>query len=160
MKDKNEFQFDTDFDGVFRFTNATKEDFIALWNNKEYFFPAGTMCPIIIPDETLENIQAIRKKFAFRLAVREFYKTKEYVRMSKMGNGLPPTFDEKILQQWIDQCLSPLPSARLSVRQAKKIDPEVSEFSQAIGEKDNPNFVFKDVRVEEKGKMPNTPVSF
>ncbi len=51
-----------DFDGVFRFTNATKEDFTALWNNKEYVFPAGTCCPIVIPDESLENIQEIHTR--------------------------------------------------------------------------------------------------
>ena len=65
---------DKDFDGVFRFTNWTEEDFKHLWNNIEYTFKAGTTSPMIIANETLENIQEIRKRFAYDLAVREFYK--------------------------------------------------------------------------------------
>jgi len=50
------------FDGVFKFTNASKEDFKVLWNNKEYTFPAESTCPMIIPGEMPENVQEIRKK--------------------------------------------------------------------------------------------------
>ena len=32
-----------DFDGVFRFTNATDTDFTFLWNNVEYKFKAGKL---------------------------------------------------------------------------------------------------------------------
>lgn len=150
---------ETDFDGVFRFTNWTDEDFTALWNNKEYVFPKGTCCPLIIPDETLENIQEIRKKMAYKVAVREFYKGKEYGRMKKMGGGLPPTFDEKVLEPMIEQCLKPLPMARATVRQGKKRDDDRNyKSSKAITDKDNPNFVFKDDVPEEKGKMPDREI--
>lgn len=150
---------DIDFDGVFRFTNATQEDFTALWNNKEYLFPAGTCCPMIISDETLENIQEIRKKWAYKLASREFYKGKEYNRLKKMGGGLPPTFDDKILEPMIEQCLKPLPMARATVKQGKKKDEDRNyKASKAISDKDNPNFVFKDEVAQEKGKMPDKEI--
>lgn len=160
MDKTNDFQLTKEFDGVFRFTNATKEDFTALWNNKEYVFPAGTCCPMIIPDENLENIQEIRKKFAYKLAVREFYNSKEYQKMSKMGRGLPPIYDDKVLQPWIDQCLSPLPIGKAKVSQGKKDNDRDFKASKAIGEKDNPNFVFREESDNAKplGKMPNQPI--
>ena len=74
-----------DFDGVFRFTNTTDEDFVTLWNNKEYTYPAGKTVPMIISGEPLENIQQIRKYFAKRLAEREFFAGKEF---NKMKNGV------------------------------------------------------------------------
>lgn len=161
MDKSNDFRLTNEFDGVFRFTNATKEDFIALWNNKEYVFTSGTSCPMILPEETLESIQEIRKKFAYKLAVREFYNSKEYIRLSKMGQGLPPTFDDKILQPWIDQCLSPLPISKVKVTQGKKDSDSNYKSSKAIGKGDNPNFVFRDEADNARplGEMPNSPVS-
>jgi len=142
-----------EFDGVFKFTNATTEDFAVLWNNKEYVYPAGTSCPMVIANETLENIQEIRKKFAYKLAVREFYKGKMYKDMSKMGNGLPPTFDEKVLQPWIDQCLTPLPPSYAKIKELPKQDGKKFRGSKAISDKDNPNFVFKDDEPTVLGKQ-------
>jgi len=133
-----------EFDGVFRFTNDTDEDFKVLWNNKEYTFPKQTTCPMLIPNETLENIQEIRKKFAYKLATREFYKSKEYTRMSKMGNGLPPTFDDKVLQPWIDVCLKPLAPSRASNIDLPKDSDKNYKGTKALTDKDNPNFLFKE----------------
>jgi hypothetical protein len=151
--------YETDFDGVFKFTNATTEDFVFFWNNKEYLFPAGTCCPMIIANESLENIQEIRKKAAYKLATREFYKGKQYKSMSKMGNGLPPIFDEKVLEPWIDECLKPLPMAKAVVKEGKR---EKVSFrgSKAISDKENPNFVFKDESEDPVavGAMPNTEI--
>ena len=65
-------QIPESFDGVFKFTNNTSEDFTGLWNNKEYSFPKKTSCPMIILGEPLVNIQEITKKFAYKLATREF----------------------------------------------------------------------------------------
>lgn len=146
-----------DFDGVFRFTNDSDEDFVALWNNKEYMFPAHKTVKLIIPDETLENIQEIRKRFAYRWAVREFYKGKEYLKMSKMGNGLPPTFDERILEPMIEKCLTPLPEAPIRIKKRAKDDESNYKGSKAISEKDNPNFEFRKEAEEAKvvGKMPD-----
>src|ERR1035437_4524499 len=114
-------QLNKDFDGVFRFTNPTDTDFSFFWNNKEYPFPAGTTTPMIIAGETLENIQEIIKMAAYKLAVREFYSGnikdqsgKTYTQLSKMGNGIPPVFADKILEPIIEQCLKPLPPAQLS----------------------------------------------
>lgn len=120
------------FDGVFRFTNATDEDFTALWNNKEYIFPQGKMTPIYIPDETPENVQEIRKKWAYKLAVREFYKGKTYNTMKDQGRGHPATFDEKILEPWIEQCLAPLPIGELKVKERPKEDDKKYKATKAI----------------------------
>lgn len=133
-----------DFDGVFRFTNATDEDFTALWNNKEYTFEAKSCSPLVIADETLENIQEIRKRFAYRLATREFYKGKEYIKMSKMGGGLPPTFDDKILEPWIEECLKPLPIVKARVKEKSKDSERNYRGSKAVTDKDNLNYVFRE----------------
>ena len=153
-----EIQINDEFDGVFRFTNATDEDFKVLWNSKEYTYPAGTSSPMIIPNESLENIQEIRKRFAYKLAVREFYKGKLYHEMSKMGGGLPPTFDDKILQPWIDQCLVPLPKAFAQVKEMPKEKIRLSG-SKAVGSKDNLNETFKDDVPETLGKMSETQIN-
>lgn len=122
------------FDGVFYFTNTTTEDFIHLWNSEEYTFPANTMCPMIMAKESLEGIQEIRKRFAYDLAVREYYKSKDYTKNSKMGNGLPPLFDDKVLQPWIDACLKPLPKAKADIKPAKVEKTKVSKFSKPVQE--------------------------
>lgn len=150
------FEINNDFDGVFRFTNATEEDFTALWNNKEYVYPKGTCCPMIIPNETLENIQEIRKRFAYKLAVREFYKSKTYDTMKDQGRGLPPTFDEKVLQPWIDQCLSPLPIARAEVNELPKDSESNYKGSKAVDENTNLNEAFKDAPVVSLGSQSNS----
>jgi hypothetical protein len=75
--------------------------------------------------------------------------------MSKMGGGLPPTFDEKLLQPWVDQCLSPLPKAQAKVKELPKESGRY-KASKAISDKDNPNYVFKDDIPEEMGKQSET----
>lgn len=146
-----------DFDGVFRFTNVTDEDFVTLWNNKEYLFPAGKTVPLVIPDETLENIQEIRKRFAHNLATREFYSGKVYKTMSKQGGGLPPLFDEKLLEPMIEACLTPLPSAKISVKQLPEDNEKKYKGSKAMSEKENPNYLFREEADNAKalGKQPD-----
>lgn len=141
-----------DFDGVFRFTNATDEDFSVLWNNVEYIFPAGKTVPLVIPEETLENIQEIRKRFAYRLATREFYKGKEYTKMSKMGGGLPPTFNEALLEPMIEQCLTPLPQVTIKSK-VKAKDDEKKYSSKAMDKDSNLNKAFADEPVPTLGVM-------
>ena len=70
-----------DFDGTFRFTNPSEEDFIGEWGSKEYHFPAGKTVPMVMPEYSPIEIQHIRKKFAKNLAEREFYKSKGYETM-------------------------------------------------------------------------------
>lgn len=132
-----------DFDGVFRFTNATNEDFKALWNNKEYVFKAGTCSPMIISGETDEARQEIRKKFAYKLALREFYKSNDYMHMKDQGQGLPPTYDESILNPWIQQCLEKLPESRAEVTEVKTEPIKLKAF-KPVKDKVSLNEQFKD----------------
>lgn len=132
-----------EFDGVFRFTNPTDEDFVVLWNNKEYLFPAQSTCPMIIANESLENIQEIRKKFAYKLAVREFYKGKEYGKLSKLGGANPSTFDEKVLEPVIEMCLKPLPQASVKVKELPK-EKRTMKGSKAVGGNTNLNKEFEE----------------
>lgn len=136
-----EIQIDEDFDGVFRFTNPMEREYVHLWNNKEYRFPPRSRVPLIIMGEPLENIQEIRKRFAFDNAQERFYESEQYHKMKVMGNGMPPTFDEKILEPMIEECLSPLPESRAKIIQGKS-DAHKYKATKAISEKDNPNFIF------------------
>ena len=54
-------EYDADFDGVFRFTNPTDEDFDYKWNNVIYTYPAMQTVPMVIKNETPEHVQQIRK---------------------------------------------------------------------------------------------------
>lgn len=116
-----------EFDGIFRFTNATDEDFSVTWNSIEYTFPKQTTAPMIIPGETPEGIQNIRKLFAKKLAEREFFKSSEYSRLVDLGKGSGMTYDEKILEAMIQKCLEPLPLAKASTRIIPKQDESVFE---------------------------------
>lgn len=132
-----------EFSGVFYFTNPTEQERKYLWNNKEYTFPAKSTVPLIISNESLENIQEIRKRFAYRMAEERFYEGAEYQRMSKMGNGIPPTFDPKILEPMIEECLKPLDVKRAKVQDAKTLDTDRSyKATKALGESDDPNMLF------------------
>lgn len=122
------------FDGVFKFTNASDEDFIARWNNKDYIFPAQTTCPMIISGESPENIQNIRKKWALKWAQREFFKSKEGKNIEKVASKqfIPATYDEKLLEPFIQQCLSPLPLSSTIVKDAPKQNLHFIEGGTAI----------------------------
>lgn len=146
LKGKYELEdYGDDFDGVFRFTNATSEDFIFLWNNKEYIYPAGKTVPMIIADESLERIQSIRKMAAKRLAEREYFKTKEFM---KAKNGLKDSmagrfviassYDEKLLQPWVDECLKPLEIGRATIRNVPEEQLNVIAKAIGSGNKENP----------------------
>lgn len=138
------YDINEEFDGVFRFTNWTDKERKYLWNNKEYTFPAKSTVPLIILNEPLENIQEIRKRFAYRLAEEVFYEGKEYQKMSKMGNGLPPTFDPKILEQDIEKCLQPLTVGRAQVKEIKKDSDRNYKSTKALTERDDPNYLFRE----------------
>lgn len=139
-----------EFDGVFRFTNWTDKERTYLWNNKEYTFPAKSTVPLIILNEPLENIQEIRKRFAYRLAEEVWYESKEYEKMSKMGNGLPPTRDDKVLEADIEKCLSPLPIAKAGVKEGKKQDDRQYKATKALKGGEDPNYLFR----EENQNVP------
>lgn len=75
MQDPVTVQFSQEFDGRFFFTNWSDEDFSVRWNKVEYVFPANKTSPILIPSESLEGIQNIRKAWAEQLAEREYLKS-------------------------------------------------------------------------------------
>jgi len=129
------------FDGVFRFTNFTDEDFTTLWNSKEYTFPKQTSSPMIILGESPENVQNIRKLFAKRLAKREFYKGARYEELNsltKQSNGVPTTFNEdKEFATFIQKCLEPLELSQAKITNKPKKEITVSEYTQVVGEKDS-----------------------
>lgn len=110
-----------DFDGVFRFTNFTDEDFTSYWGNVAYTFAANRTSPIVIPGETSEGIQSIRKKFAKELAEREFWKTDKFARMNSPEQGSHPAlYTDSDLAPFIQRCLEPLPVAPAKTSVVKK----------------------------------------
>lgn len=123
-----------DFDGVFRFSNASDEDFIGTWGSKEYLFPAGTMTPIMILEHSPLEIQQIRKKFGYDYAVREWFKSKGYQVLANQ-EGTPgnrtfsgihqaATYTIKDLEPYIQECLKPLPTGKLLTKQVEKQELE------------------------------------
>lgn len=115
------------FDGTFRFTNWTDEDFSAKWNNILYTFPKGKMTPMVISTATPLEIQNIRKKFAKELAEREFFKSQKYEALDKKNVGVSfhgaVTYTENDLTTYLQRCLEPLP-----VGEAKaEVQPTESE---------------------------------
>lgn len=151
-----------DFDGVFKFTNASKEDFTAMWNNVEYTYPAETRCPMVIPNEPAENIQNIRKRFALKYAQREFSKSVQGKAIEKEGQKhfMPATWNEKLLEPHIQQCLSPLPIASAVARRVPKVKTETIDGGTAvigdassIGSLSSSEGAFKDYTPPELGKM-------
>lgn len=105
------------FDGVFKFTNASDKEFIFRWNNKDYIFPPMSTSPLIMPNFTLEEVQAIRKKAALKYAQREFDRSEQGQVIAREGNKhlSPATYDLSVLQPYVDQCLNPLPISRATV---------------------------------------------
>lgn len=164
-----------EFSGVFMFTNPTDKERGYLWNNKEYKFPAQSTVPLIIGSETLENIQEIRKRFAKRMALERLYEGEtvfardgktilfQYNKAKEMGNGLPPTFDEKILEPFIEECLKPLPVKRQIVKEGKKLDDDRNyKATKGMGSgyggvpQESPTEIFKENENREAvGEMPN-----
>jgi hypothetical protein len=105
-----------DFDGVFRFTNWTDEDFTAKWDNVEYTFPAEKTTPMVM-NFTPKEIEHIRKKFAKELAVREFYKSRKFKQMNDPKHGQnPATYTEGELVEYVQKCLLPLEVAPLTAK--------------------------------------------
>lgn len=126
-----------DFDGTFKFSNPSDEDFIGVWGQKQYLFPAGTTVPLIMVDHTALEIQHIRKKFAKDLAEREFYKSKEY-KVLKGQEGTSgnrnfnsihqaATYTLKDLEPFIQKCLAPLPVSNLLSKATKPLSQETEE---------------------------------
>lgn len=111
----------TNFDnGVFYFSNPSKEEFKALWNNIEYIFPPMSCTALLIPDHTAIQIQEIRKRFAFRWAEKQWFESKEYKHMVKIGRDKPSARDDSQLEPLIQMCLTPLPLKPLKTQKVSK----------------------------------------
>ena len=127
----------TDFDGTFKFSNPSDEDFIGTWNKKEYLSPAKSTVPILMAEHSPLEIQHIRKKFAKDLAEREFYKSQAYKGLAeqegKPGNrtfsGIhqAATYTMSDLETYIKQCLIPLPESILTSKPASMPNLNVEE---------------------------------
>lgn len=139
IDDKSIMKYETtlpeDFDGVFRFTNWSNEDFVGGWGGKKYIFKAETTSPMIIPEHSPLEIQYIRKKFAKDLAEREYYKSQDYKFLMKQErnpdgsprlNGLHSagTYSVDQLTPYIQKCLEPLPVSKALVQQVEKVPIE------------------------------------
>lgn len=128
-------QFETilpeDFDGTFRFTNATDEDFIGKWGNKQYLFPAQKTTPMLILDATPLEVQQIRKKFARDLGEREFFKSRAGQSM-QMGERnadgsarfnsihMAVGYTDADIAPFVQACLRPLAAAKATVQDSPK----------------------------------------
>lgn len=138
QEDKSIMRFEPtlppDFDGVFRFTNPSKDEFIGKWGGKEYLFPAESTVPIVINEHSPLEIQHIRKKFARDLAEREWYKSKGYKTLSNQ-EGKPgmrtfnsifqaATYTITDLEPYIQACLKPLKVGAMLSRPAEKTNLE------------------------------------
>lgn len=110
-----------DFDGIFRFTNFTDQEFKAKWGGLEYTFPALKTTPMVIPGATPEEVQHIRKKFAKELALEEFSKTDKFKKLNEhVPGGHPAPYTDSDLAPFIQRCLEPLPLAQAIIRQVPK----------------------------------------
>lgn len=129
--------------GVFYFSNSDTKDFIAMWNNIEYIFPAMTCSPMLIPGVTPEEMQEIRKRFAKKWAIDRWYEGREYKKMVKEGGRIPAIPNEKIYEPLIQMCLSPLPIVEVKTN---KVGKEKREYkgSKPVNKKDNLNEIFKE----------------
>lgn len=137
---KHETLLPEDFDGTFRFTNWTDEDFTGVWSKKEYVFPARSTVPMVIPEHSPIEVQHIRKKFAKDLAEKWFFNhSEEYKRMfgqeknqdgSARLNSIHQagTYNIDMLAPLIQRCLEPLPISKATVKEVKgeKIEDKLS----------------------------------
>lgn len=135
---KYESVLPADFDGVFRFTNWTDEEFVGKWGGKEYHFPALTTSPMVIPEHSPLEVQHIRKKFAKDLGEREFFKSKGYEGLRRMEGEkidgmvqprlnsiqMAGTYTLNELTPFIQRCLEPLPVAKALVTEMDKVKIE------------------------------------
>lgn len=139
-------------DGVFYFTNPTKEDRTLMWNSKEYTFKAKTTVPLIISGQTPEDIQNIRRKFAFKLAQQVFHESKEYKDLVKKGGYIPATYDQdKVFADTIQACLTPLVKSQAEVKVLPKDNESNYKGTKAIAKGQDLNKVFEDYQIPELG---------
>lgn len=152
-------------DGTFFFTNPglykgkDKEgnpttDWSVLWNNKEYTFKGKTTVPLIIANEPPENVQAIRRKFAFKYAQDVFHQSKRYQEMVKKGGFIPATYNEDAeFMDTIQACLKALPKSSAEVKEMPRDNERNYKGSKAVTSNQDLNRIFEDYQVPELGQM-------
>ena len=134
-----------DFDGTFRFTNDSDEDFTGKWGGKEYNFPAHATSPMVIFEATPIEIQSIRKKFARDWADREYQKSPAFLALMKQernADGTPRlnsihaagTYGLDQLTPYIQRCLKPLPVSKATVKVTAKARLEDSLHQDEEGD--------------------------
>lgn len=109
------------FTGTFYFTNFTKDEFTAKWNNVAYMFPPLKTSPMLM-NESPSVIQHIRKKFARELAIECYYQHRDFKALTKKNDGIGggashgALYSEMDLAPFIQRCLEPLPAASVKTR--------------------------------------------
>lgn len=104
------------FDGTFRFTNASEDEFTTKWGNVAYTFPPMSTTPLVIPSATPLETQNIRKKFAKDWAVLEFYKSEKFKALNGEKQN-PALYTDSDLEPLIEKCLTALPIGKIQMRQ-------------------------------------------
>lgn len=156
MNEENKVILPEDFDGVFRFTNATDEDFTAYWAKIPYTFKAQSTTPMIIMGATPEEVQHIRKKFAKELAEREFYKGSRIRQFDNQNTGTSSvktaiTYSPKDLEPFIEQCLTPLPIAKITI--GKAIPEDDTKFHKDSKNRRTTKVIEKDESLVGEGQV-------
>lgn len=129
---------------IFYFSNTSNQDWTTQWNKVRYTFPANKTVRLFIKGESPENVQSIRKMFAYRFAQEQVLKSDTVKNIIQNSKGAGGTYDEKLLQPFIDACLKPLAKAKLSVTETKDNPEAMFKASKAVSDKSNLNYEFKD----------------
>ncbi len=116
MNEENKNVLPVDFDGVFRFTNWTNQEFKSKWDSVEYTFPANSTIPLIIPSASPIEIQSIRKKFAKELAIEVFHNSDKFKTLNDPEKGMRQYNEDSVLKEYIQKCLEPLPIAKATLK--------------------------------------------
>lgn len=123
-----------DFDGTFKFTNDSDEEFVGKWGGREYHFPPRSTSPMIMPDHSPLEIQNIRKKFAKDWAEKQYFKSDKYEAarapegtlgnrtMSGIHTAATYTLDD--LKENIQRCLKPLEIKKAFVQESETVNLE------------------------------------
>lgn len=124
-----------EFDGTFKFTNWTDEEFVGVWGKKNYHFAANSTSPMLMSEHSPLEIQHIRKKFAKDLAEREFYKGDKYqffmkqernndgtAKLNSIHQSVAYTLED--LKDGIQKCLRPLEIKRAFVETTREVPLE------------------------------------
>lgn len=156
-----------DFDGHFRFTNFSDEDFVGIWNGKEYHFPANKTVKMVMTDYSPLEIQHIRKKFAKNLAEREFFRGKKYEQFrlregekDEMGMIKPRGYGMshagqytlEDLTPYIQACLQPKEESKLTSKEIPK-EPLENKLSRNDDGELNTKAIDKKESLREKAKL-------